>query len=392
MAIDSYLDKPLLFKIQKILRYVEMYGPSRTLIKVRGQLHMARTDGFDGSRWRNPACGTPDGPHRNIGVVGSGSFAFTNIAYYLQQIQHDCIRAAMDIDAARAKSLVRHYGAAYATTDIEEIVNDPAIRLVFIASNHASHTPYAIKALDAGKHVHIEKPHVVSEQQLRDLVAAMDRNPNGRVFLGFNRPRSPLFGRLHQAFDSEPGPSMINWFIAGHAIEDGHWYFSEDEGGRILGNLCHWTDLSLQLVGVDNAFPCRVVPASAPGAKSDFITTFEFADSSMATLSFSAKGHTFDGVRETLNAHKGELLVELKDFASLTLNRGAQRSVVKPLFREHGHKKNIENSYSVATEGAPGVAANKRYLVATARLFLATREAHRQRTPVEVDLRDFDPS
>ena len=41
---------------------------------------------------------------------------------------------------------------------------------------------------------------------------------------------------------------MINWFIAGHAIDEDHWYYKDEEGGRILGNLCHWTILLFSLL------------------------------------------------------------------------------------------------------------------------------------------------
>ena len=60
----------------------------------------------------------------------------------------------MDLEPARARSLVNRYKAAYATTDAQEIIDDPKIDLVFVASNHASHAPYAVAALDAGKDVH----------------------------------------------------------------------------------------------------------------------------------------------------------------------------------------------------------------------------------------------
>ena len=76
--------------------------------------------------------------------------------------------------------------------------------------------------------------------------------------------------------------------------------FDESEGGRVLGNLCHWTDLTLQLVGLESAFPCQIVPSAPPGSKFDFIVSLIFADRSCATITFSAKGHTFEGVREVL--------------------------------------------------------------------------------------------
>ena len=284
------------------------------------------------------------------------------------------------------KVLGERHAAAYATTNAAEIIDDPAIKLVFIASNHASHAPYAVQALDAGKHVHIEKPHAVSEQQLTELTAAMRRNPDQLVFLGFNRTRSPSYARLLHELNGESGPAMINWFVAGHEIQDDHWYFGEKEGGRILGNLCHWTDLTLNIVGLDKAFPCRVVPLSTRDAKSDFVTSFGFADGSLATISFSAKGHTFDGVRETLNLHRGDVLAEIKDFGLLSIARGARRKKIRLLFRDHGHKANILNTYKGALECDPRRAASERYVTATAQLFLAVREAHRTNCTVQVDL------
>lgn len=385
MATESYMEKPLAFKLRKLFRYFELYGVSRTLIKVRGQYHMAASEGFEGVRWDNPACDSHGEANRTIGLMGCGSFGYSNIAYYLDKIDKGCIRAAMDTDAARARSLVSRYEAAYATIDPQGIIDDPKIDLVFIASNHATHAPYAVAALDAGKDVHIEKPHVVTGAQLADLKAAMERNPARRVYLGFNRPRSNHFARLREELMKESGPVMINWFIAGHEIADGHWYFDEAEGGRILGNLCHWSDLTLEIVGLDNAFPCRIVPCSPADSKSDFVTSIEFADGSMAALTFSAKGHTFEGVREILNLHRGDLLAEVKDFKSISVVRGADRKTYTSRRRDHGHKANIVNSYDGTRRSEHGNAAELRHVVATAELFLKIREAHEERSEVVLE-------
>ncbi|NGX17023.1 Gfo/Idh/MocA family oxidoreductase [Wenzhouxiangella sp. XN24] len=385
MATESYLDQPLSYKLRKVARYANLYGIGRTIEKVRAQYHMGAQLGFDGVRYENRECNSPDDPNRTIGLMGCGSFAYSTIAFYLNKFDPGCIRAAMDTDSARARSLVDRYGAAYATTDPAVIVNDPRIDLVFVASNHASHAPYAVMALDAGKDVHIEKPHVVTSQQLSELVSAIQRNPDRKVYLGFNRPRSNHFVRLQRVLLEEEGPAMINWFIAGHEIAEGHWYFDEAEGGRILGNLCHWSDLTLQIVGLEKAFPCRIVPCSPVGAKSDFVTSIEFADGSMAALTFSAKGHTFEGVREVLNLHKGQVLAEIKDFKSLSLMRGATRWTHSSWWRDHGHRANILNSHKGSRYGEPKSAADLAYLVATAELFLKIREAHDQRREIIVE-------
>ncbi len=369
----DYTSAKLSFKINKAVRYVRLYGLRRTLIKIKGQYHSKSAGGFEGPRWVNPACKTPDAPNRNAGIIGCGNYAFSNIGYYLAREQRNFLKATYDIDRGKALSLCREFRGAYAAGDWREILADPSIKLVFIASNHASHAEYAIAAIEAGKHVHIEKPHVVSQDQLARLAAAMHKHPECKVFLGFNRPRSELFRKLAQFLASETGPLMINWFVAGHEIEDNHWYFNPAEGGRVLGNLCHWTDLTLHLVSMRKAFPCTIMPATPKGARSDFVVSAVFADRSCAAITFSAKGHTFEGVREILNLHKGNVLANLADFQVLTIDKVEKKYRFKLAFRDHGHKANIVNSYRNAF--GSGAGEDPGHVLNTARFFLAIREA-----------------
>lgn len=366
----DYTTKRLGFKINKAVRYVRLYGVRRTLMKIKGQYHMKKR--YDSL----PPLPSPPKSGGHIGIIGCGNYSFSNIAFYLHRERAGALRGAMDPDIHRAASLYENYGLRYYTDDAQLILTDPAIDIVFVASNHASHAEYAIECIKAGKNVHIEKPHVVSEDQLSRLVAAMKAHPAVRVFLGFNRPRSVLFKKLEGLLSQQSGPLMINWFVAGHEIPDDHWYFDEKEGGRVLGNLCHWTDLTLKLVGMGNAFPCTIVPATPAGAKSDYVVSVMFADRSCAAITFSAKGHTFEGVREVLNIHRGDLLANLTDFESLTAEVVEERHNKKLRHRDHGHGVNIINSLNSKTGEDPA------YVIATAQLFLAIRKAIDSGQPV----------
>lgn len=367
---ERYTEKPIGYQIRKVARYSRLYGLPRTLMKVRGQWHMAAEDrAIPGGEWRNPDCKEPGSPRRRVALVGCGNFAFSTIAYYCRKHDSMFLRSVFDKNKSRAVSLCRAYGGAKAVDSIDDIAADPGVELVFIASNHASHGPYAEKLIAAGKHVHIEKPHVVNWAQLHDLATVMEDKPEVRVYLGFNRPRSSLFRFIARYLAAQSGTSMINWFIAGHDIPKGHWYFSEEEGGRVLGNLCHWTDLTLHLVGRERAFPVEVIPGSLPGAESDFALAYRFAEGSVASITFSAKGHTFEGVREWLSAHRGDALVSLRDFHEATVEIREKRYGKRLLFRDHGHRENIINSLTT------GRSASVQEVVSTASLFLASREA-----------------
>jgi predicted dehydrogenase len=286
-------------------------------------------------------------------------------------------------------SLSKAYRGAAAVADWREILADPLVRIVFIASNHASHAEYALACIEAGKHVHIEKPHVVTQEQLDRLALAMRRYPKVKVFLGFNRPRSRLFRQLQALLANQSGPMMINWFVAGHEIAEGHWYFNANEGGRVLGNLCHWTDLTLHLVSLEKAFPCQIVPATPAGATSDFVVSVIFADRSCAAITFSAKGHAFEGVREVLNVHRGNILANMSDFQTLTVDLIEKKTRTRLRHRDHGHEVNIVNSLDrAATDGAAG--EDIRYVTATARFFLAIRDAIDQGRTMSVSWDDIE--
>jgi len=363
----DYLSQPFGFKVRKALRYTLLYGPSRTYIKVLGQRHMRRR--FD--RW--PAR-RPVGPGQVVAIIGCGNYAYTTIAYYLTKRAGRVIGACMDRNLERAASLGQRYQVPLYTTDAGEVLSAEGIRLVYVASNHASHAEYAIQALQHGKHVYIEKPHVVSEEQLVRLLQAIDASP-GRVFLGFNRPGS-RFGRAIRAhLDRETGPGVYNWFVAGHAIEPNHWYFKPEEGGRVLGNLCHWTDFILQLVPAD-AYPIRITPTAARLRDTDIAVAYTFGEDTIAVISFSAKGHTFEGVRERFSAHKGNCLITMDDYRHMTIEVGPVKRRWWNWYRDHGHRDNILGAWASVAASAPyDREARRRYVANTAWLFLKTREA-----------------
>jgi predicted dehydrogenase len=375
----DYTSKSIGFQISKALRYLCLYGPFRTIAKIRGQIHMKR------KYHKLPPISTrPTSGSANIGLIGCGNFAFSNIAYYLKAHSKRSLRSCVDIDISRAFSLFQSYKLQAYGNDLSLITGDPSVLLVYIASNHATHADYAVQCIRAGKHVHIEKPHVVSRAQLDLLMNAIEENPLSKVFLGFNRPKSSLFVKLSRFLADQRGPLMINWFIAGHEIPDDHWYFDESEGGRVLGNLCHWSDLTLRLVGPHRAFPCTIYPTAPPNPKSDFIVSIVFADNSCATISFSAKGHAFEGVREVLNVHRGNLLASIANFQDLTIDVVQSKYRFRTFYRDHGHKANIMNSY-VQSLDPNGCGEDPDYIRLTAMLFLSIKDALDSGSPVLLD-------
>ncbi|OFX14218.1 MAG: hypothetical protein A2Z18_08040 [Armatimonadetes bacterium RBG_16_58_9] len=364
----DYLNAPISFKLRKTLCYCRLYGPRRTLAKIRGQIHMRKV--YE----HLPRAGGTPRTGQTVGIIGCGNYAYSTIAHFLDSNAGKVIRGVMDTDLNRAASLFEEYKAAYYTDDADKLIGDDGIELIYIASNHASHAEYAIAALRADKNVCIEKPHVVSEDQLARLTGAM-RESSGRVFLGFNRRRSRFGSIITETLAGEEGPGMYSWFVVGHQIGPDHWYMRPEEGGRVLGNLCHWTDFTLGLFGSD-AYPIEINPTSAGRSDCDVAVTYTCADGTIAVITFSEKGHAFEGIRERFCAHKGDCLLEMTDFQVLKVERQGRAKVHKALFRDQGHQASIVSCYDAVRRSLPYAReAQTAYVWDTAMLFLKTKEA-----------------
>ena len=361
----------LAYKIRKVVTYVRMFGLARVLGKIRGQAHLkAKFDPL-------PKGDKKSGTGKHVGLIGCGLFPFANISHYLTRNHGKVIRACMDIDPHRAAALYKRYGLDYYTTDAQEMFDDPEIDIVYIASNHATHAEYAIQALEAGKVVHIEKPHVVNEDQLERLREVAERT-GGKIHLGFNRPHGAIGKEILNRFATQDGTLMVNWFVAGHRIPEGHWYRNDGEGGRILGNVCHWTDFTFHMIPPEARWPIRITPTRTGDPDQDIAATFAFGDGSIAALTFSAKGESFRGVREHFSGHRGDILMFMDDFAKLTVDHSEKRHVFRARHHDQGHEASILAAYEMSPKGGDAPGSPLDYVCDTARLFLATKDALEQ--------------
>jgi predicted dehydrogenase len=383
--MPDYTARPLSFKIKKALRYTRMYGIRRTLSIIQGQFNMKRTYATP------PAIRPAASSEKHVGVIGCGIFGFGVLGYFLTRNHGRIIRGVLDNDVNRAASFYQRYGLDYYTTEPDKLLDDPAIDLIFIASNHNSHTDYAVRALERGKAVHIEKPHVVTESQLRRLCATMVRT-GGKVRLGYNRPRSPLGRMIKQRLDAQTGTAMMNWAVAGAPLPPDHWYYKPEEGGRVVGNLCHYIDFIYQMAPAQKRFPIVIQPTRFDRPDENVAATYLFGDGSIGVLTFSTKGEPFEGDKERFSAHRSDCLLALDDFHRLVIEEGTRKRVVAPLFRDHGHDANMRESYAmVRPKGNESPGADVSYVWETGMVMLKTKEALDKGQVMTVE-RGYDPS
>jgi predicted dehydrogenase len=105
-----------------------------------------------------------------VGLVGLGQISAPHLAGYASAADRIEVVAVCDTDAARAASVARDLGAR-AYTNIDDLLDDERVVSVDLALPHHVHYPAARAALEAGKHVLVEKPMAPTSGQCRDLIA-----------------------------------------------------------------------------------------------------------------------------------------------------------------------------------------------------------------------------
>jgi hypothetical protein len=135
---SNNLDQPIIV-IKKFLRFVSIYGFRRTFVKVFGRLRIKSIFSLRLDLRRYP---------KNVGIIGCGQFAFSTIAYFLDKNRGKVLLTVFDINQENVISLANYFGVNYIARNVEEMLADEKLNLLFIASNHYTHTDYAIKALE----------------------------------------------------------------------------------------------------------------------------------------------------------------------------------------------------------------------------------------------------
>lgn len=325
-------------KYRKLLAFIRLYGFRRTLAKVMG-------------RTRLPVSLMRRSRHvPDIAMVGCGQFGFATIGYFVARRFGARFRWCHDPDPVQRNSFARFYRVPNVAEVPSGWNEDPEVRTVYIASNHASHTDYAIDALRAGKAVYVEKPISVSFAQLDRLETAR-RETGGRIHAGYNRPFSQAVRRIRAALG--PGPAggiTLACSVSGHVIGPDHWYRNPEEGTRICGNAGHWIDLFLHVLSWRAQWPERLrltlTPASPDNPDDNFALTIATDMDDVFSLVLTSRSEPFEGISETVNFQQGQIIATIDDFRRMTLWQGPWQSRIRYRHKDVGHEAAILQPYA----------------------------------------------
>jgi polar amino acid transport system substrate-binding protein len=284
------------------------------------------------------------------GFIGAGNFAQSYLIPPLQQLGIR-LKGVATTKPVNARSVGKKFRFEYGTTEADEILNDPEINTVFIATRHDSHAHYVIEALKKGKHVFVEKPLAIHETQLKeikDIYETQSSLQGLHLMVGFNRRFSRPFKDIKDFFKETPEPFVITYRIHAGFIPKTSWIQDPSQGGRIIGEGCHFIDGMMFLIETN---PIRIYAESIDSRNSqvenhdNINVTLKFSDGSVGNLLYLANGDN-SVEKEYCEVYSSGKTVIMDNFKKVSFYHKGKKKTVK-YDGTKGHKQEIEHFVKV---------------------------------------------
>ncbi|MBT2290212.1 Gfo/Idh/MocA family oxidoreductase [Paenibacillus albidus] len=241
-----------------------------------------------------------------LGILGCASIvskAILDASPYVPQVQ---LAAIANRTRSKALQFADQYSIPWVADHLQDLLDNPDIDAVYIALSNDLHTEWAIKALEAGKHVLVEKPAGLTKTEARQLELAMNKHSSQVFMEGIMTAHHPWqfslkaiadsgqYGRLNRTETRISIPSRHEHF--------GNYRSVKSRGGGCFNDLgCYWLQWMQQLVGLEGCDATGASDFAGPngcdwtfsaglryknGLESRCITSFEMPYKASHTLYF----------------------------------------------------------------------------------------------------------
>ena len=306
----------------------------------------------------------------NVGLaaIGCGAFAKGVLLPKLSKMDAVSLTGITSKGGLSAADAGKRFDFAYATAKIEDILKDESTDAVLIATRHNTHADLVCKALKAGKHVFVEKPLALTEQQLNDVEKAY-KKAGRHLMVGYNRRFAPLTQQVMQAFEHTTGPRQILVRVNAGKLEADNWQQDpEDGGGRFLGEACHFVDLACYLSGDT---PENIHLHRGEG-QDVYAITLTFTNNSIAQILYTSEGDASFSI-ERIEIFGNGIAAVIDNFRTGSLTQGGRTKKLGarlPLTPQNkGHEEELRQ-FVAAVQGEQTTPTPAEELFAVTRLML----------------------
>ncbi|WP_404420392.1 bi-domain-containing oxidoreductase [Thalassospira australica] len=249
-----------------------------------------------------------------IGLIGAGNYMTGTLLPRLRRHEDTAIKAIVSQSGLSALAIKRQLSGATALSVADDILAHPDIDTVFIATRHDSHAELACKALNAGKHLWLEKPLCVSREQLESFKQIAEQSSQQVFMVGHNRRFAPMTAMLKKHLPK--GKIQFRYQVRPAPVPTDHWVNRQEQGGRTIGEISHFIDLLSALAETELlGLQCDWINREA----GDSIWHMSFADGSRGEVSYlhAARRNT---PKEVLEVSAPGFAAIMSDWRKLVIN------------------------------------------------------------------------
>lgn len=263
------------------------------------------------------ACSRPSQNGPGVGWIGAGAYSTAVLLPAFAEAGFSNRVSVASASGLSARRLAERFNFEQAVSSPSDVIDDPDVDVVVIATPHATHSDLTIQALNAGKHVWCEKPVALTLDELASVEDAW--SASGRVLvIGHNRRWSPHVQAVREELVGHT--AVVTYRVSAGAMPARHWYADRRQGGRLLGEVCHFIDTCSALVGSD------VVSIKAVASQlgetllaNDFALCLSHGNGSVSTITYASSG--FPGMpKERIEILGGGHSWVIDDFRSMSFD------------------------------------------------------------------------
>ncbi|RYI28777.1 hypothetical protein EVU96_12650 [Bacillus infantis] len=280
----------------------------------------------------------------SIGLIGAGNFAKNTLLPIMKETGLYHFKGLATTGGLGAAQANQVFPFDYVTNDYTKLLDDDAIDLIVVSTQHNRHAKFIIAALEAGKHVYCEKPLCLTIDEL-DEIEKVYRESSGELFCGMNRRHAPLIQKIKQNLSTDKIPAIYDYICNAGYIPEDHW--TQDEkvgGGRIIGEACHFVDVIQYLDGSELlSLDIAVVQNEAFPKKDNAIITAKFKSGAIGNIIYTSMGSK-KYPKEQLRVFSNGVVCEMDNYIRMNKYGSIKNSKVK-LRQDKGIKNEYEFIY-----------------------------------------------
>ena len=287
-----------------------------------------------------------------LGLIGAGGYAKAMLLPNFKAAGAE-FQSIATASGVTARAVGEQHGFRFCVSSAEEVIDDEQTNLIVIATRHDMHAKLAQQSLERGRHVFVEKPLALNDEELDGVLAAAEQS-DAQLMVGFNRRFSPLAIKARELFADRATPLSINYRVNAGRVPRGHWAHDPKEGGgRIIGEVCHFIDFMHFITG---SLTTRVYAEAISSSNQDVINddsvfiTLRLADGSNGSIAYLAEGDRALP-KERIEIFGGGKSFVIDDFRSASAWQNGRETKTKLREQDKGQKDEVRAVCAVVREG-----------------------------------------